>query len=73
MVYYLMTNGRSIPEFLRRVKALQTLDEHQVATPEGWRPGDKIIVPPPSDMDAVDVRINERYDCTDWYFFTKAL
>lgn len=73
MVYYPMTNGRSIPEFLRLVKALQTSDEHKVATPEGWKPGDKIIVPPPSDMDAVDARVNEGYDCTDWYFCTKAL
>lgn len=36
MVYYPMTNGRSIPEFLRLVKALQTSDTHKIATPEGW-------------------------------------
>lgn len=73
MVYYPMTNGRSIPEFLRLVKALQTSDEHKIATPEGWQPGDKVIVPPPSDMEAVDTRMSEGYECTDWYFCKKAL
>jgi peroxiredoxin (alkyl hydroperoxide reductase subunit C) len=73
MVYYPMTNGRSIPEFLRLVKALQASDEHKIATPEGWQPGEKVIVPPPSDMDAVDVRMNEGYECKDWYFCKKAI
>ncbi len=50
MVYYPMTNGRSIPEFLRLVTALQTSDANKIATPEGWQPGDKVIVPPPADM-----------------------
>jgi len=73
MVYYPMTNGRSIDEFLRLVKALQTSDEHGVATPEGWQPGDKVIVPPPADMDAVDARLLEGHECTDWYFCTREL
>ena len=73
MVYYPMTNGRSIPEFLRLVKALQASDQHKVATPEGWQPGDKVIVPPPQDMDAAEGRMNEGYECTDWYFCKKAL
>jgi len=47
MVYYPMSNGSSIPEFLRLVAAMQTSDEHKAATPEGWKPGDKVIVPPP--------------------------
>jgi peroxiredoxin 2/4 len=42
MVYYPMTNGRSIPEFVRLVTALQTSDKNKVATPEGWQ--DKVIV-----------------------------
>jgi peroxiredoxin (alkyl hydroperoxide reductase subunit C) len=73
MVYYPMTNGRSIPELLRLVKALQASDEHKIATPEGWQPGEKVIVPPPSDMEAVDVRMNEGYECKDWYFCKKAI
>jgi peroxiredoxin (alkyl hydroperoxide reductase subunit C) len=73
MVYYPMTNGRSIPEFLRLVAALQTSDTHKVATPEGWQPGDKVIVPPPQNVDAAEARMNEGYECTDWYFCKKAL
>ena len=73
MVYYPMTNGRSIPEFLRLLAALQTSDKHKVATPEGWQPGDKVIVPPPADADAAETRMNEGYECTDWYFCKKSL
>ena len=35
LVYYPMMNGRSIPEFLRLVAALQTSDANKVAKPEG--------------------------------------
>lgn len=73
MVYYPMTNGRSIDEFLRLVTALQTSDANGVATPENWQPGDKVIVPPPGDMDAAEARMNEGYECTDWYFCKKDL
>jgi peroxiredoxin 2/4 len=73
MVYYPMTNGRSIDEFVRLVAALQTSDANKVATPEAWQPGDKVIVPPPADMAAAEARMNEGYDCTDWYFCKKAL
>jgi peroxiredoxin (alkyl hydroperoxide reductase subunit C) len=73
MVYYPMSNGRSIPEFLRLLAALQTSDKHGVATPEGWQPGDKVIVPPPADADAAEKRMSDGYECTDWYFCKKSL
>lgn len=73
MVYYPMTNGRSIDEFVRLVAALQTSDANKVATPEAWQPGDKVIVPPPADMEAAEARLDEGYECTDWYFCKKAL
>lgn len=73
MVYYPMSNGRSIDEFLRLVKALQTSDQHGVATPENWQPGDKVIVPPPVSSSAAEARVNEGYECTDWYFCKKSL
>ena len=71
MVYYPMSNGRSIPEFVRLVKALQTSDEHKVATPEGWQPGDKVIVPPPQTAQEAETRTAAGYECTDWYFCRK--
>ena len=73
MVYYPMTNGRSIPEFLRVLRALKASDANKIATPEGWQPGDKVIVPPPQDMDAVDQRLNSDAECVDWYFCKKSL
>ena len=73
MVYYPMTNGRSIDEILRLVTALQTSDSNGIATPEGWQPGDKVIVPPPATAEAAEARMNEDYECTDWYFCKKSL
>jgi peroxiredoxin (alkyl hydroperoxide reductase subunit C) len=73
MVYYPMSNGRSIDEFVRLVQAMQTSDKHKVATPESWKPGDKVIVPPPATAEAAQARMNEGYECTDWYFCKKAV
>ena len=68
LVYYPMSNGRSIPEFLRLVQALQETDAKGLATPEGWQPGDKFIVPPPKTTEEADKRMQSNYEVTDWYF-----
>lgn len=73
MVYYPMTNGRSIAEFVRLVSALQTSDANKIATPEGWQPGDKVIVPPPTTTADAEKRESEGYDYTDWYFSKREL
>ncbi|CUS49170.1 MAG: peroxiredoxin (alkyl hydroperoxide reductase subunit C) [Idiomarinaceae bacterium HL-53] len=73
MVYYPMSNGRSVDEFLRVLKALQTSDTHKVATPENWQPGDDVIVPPPATMDEANERKNQGYEYTDWYFSKRSL
>ncbi|WP_321448220.1 peroxiredoxin [uncultured Cohaesibacter sp.] len=73
MVYYPMSNGRSIPEFARLLAALQTSDANKVATPEGWQPGDKVIVPPPSTVEGANARASEGYETVDWYFSKKDL
>ena len=73
MVYYPMSNGRSVDEFLRLLKALQTSDEHKVATPENWQPGEKVIVPPPQTAEEAERRVGEDYECTDWFFCKKDL
>jgi peroxiredoxin (alkyl hydroperoxide reductase subunit C) len=73
MVYYPMSNGRSIKEILRLVTALQTSDANGIATPEGWQPGEKVIVPPPQTAEAAEKRMEEGYECTDWYFCKKDL
>jgi len=74
MLYYPMTNGRSVDEILRLVKALQISTEHDVATPENWQPGDKVIVPPPVSTEEAEARLNNsEYECTDWYFCKKSI
>lgn len=73
MVYYPMSNGRSIDEFVRLLQALQTSDTHGVATPENWRPGKEVIVAPPKTAEAAEKRASEGYNTIDWYFSTKSL
>lgn len=73
MVYYPMSNGRAIGEFLRLVAALQVADANKVATPENWQPGEPVIVPPPQTSEAAEARKGEGYDYTDWYFSKKVV
>ena len=73
MVYYPMSNGRSINEFVRLLQAMQTSDKNSVATPEEWTPGCDVIVPPPKTSEAADKRASEGYNTVDWYYSTKKL
>lgn len=74
MVYYPMSNGRSIDEFVRLLRAMQTSDANQVATPEGWKPGEDVIVPPPRTPEAIAAREQDKaYDVKAWYLSTKKL
>lgn len=73
MVYYPMSNGRSVDEFLRVLKALQTSDTHKIATPENWQPGQDVIVPPPATTTEAAARQGQGYNYTEWYFCTKSL
>lgn len=73
MVYYPMSNGRSVDEFVRLVTALQTADAEKVATPENWHPGQDVIVPPPQTAEAAETRMSEGFETKDWYFSTRSL
>jgi peroxiredoxin 2/4 len=73
MVYYPMSNGRSIDEFVRLLQAMQTSDANKVATPEGWTPGCDVIVPPPKTAAAVAKRAGEGFKTVDWYYSTRPL
>lgn len=73
MIYYPMTNGRSVPEVLRLVRALQTSLKYGVATPENWQPGDKVLVGSPKTVAEVEKRLSEGLETTDWYFTVKDL
>jgi len=73
MLYYPLTTGRNMQEILRMVDALQTSDEHKVATPANWQPGDKVIVPAPKTQDGAETRLQEGFECVDWYLCKKSL
>ena len=73
ILYYPLTTGRNMDEILRIIDALKTTDENKVATPANWRPGDKVVVPPPSTQDMAEERLGEGYECVDWYLCRKNL
>ncbi|MDD5643113.1 MAG: peroxiredoxin, partial [Syntrophales bacterium] len=73
MIYYPLTTGRNMQEILRLVKALQTTDQHGVATPANWQPGEQVIMPPPKTMEAAEERVQQGMECKDWYFCKKKL
>lgn len=74
MIYYPLNVGRNFDEALRVVDALQTADKHGVALPADWRPGDKVIVPPPATTKDAEARMqNKEYEITDWYFSKKSV
>lgn len=75
MIYYPQEIGRQVDEVLRAIKALQIADTHKVAMPENWPNNeilkDKVIIPPPKDMAAVEER--KQYEGPDWWFKYKDL
>jgi len=75
MMYYPQEIGRNIDEILRSVKALQTSDK-QGAMPAGWPNneliGDRVIVPPASNIADAEKRLKE-FDGYDWWFCHKPL
>lgn len=74
IIYYPMQAGRNMDEILRLLQALQTGDEHKVATPANWRPGEKVIVPAPQTKEAAEERVkDESVECFDWYLCKKSL
>jgi len=73
ILYYPLTTGRNMQELLRIIDALQTTDEHKVATPANWNPGDPVVVPPPGTTEQAEERVKEDYDCKDWYLCFKKL
>lgn len=66
-ITYPMTVGRNVEEILRLVEALRVTDESNVLTPEGWRPGDQIIIPPPLTLDEA-ARHQPDQNASDWYY-----
>ena len=45
--------GRSIPEMLRTLDALQAVDAADALAPANWQPGENLLAPPPTDLDEI--------------------
>ena len=73
IMYYPLNVGRNMDEIKRVLLALQTSDEHKVALPLDWRPGDKVIVPPPKTVDEMTEREASDYEMVDFYLAKKSL
>ena len=79
ILYYPQEIGRNIDEILRALKALQTSDKYEVATPADWPNneliGDKVIVRPASDVETAKQRLElakaKEIECYDWWLCYK--
>jgi len=74
ILYYPQELGRNMDEILRMIKGFQLSDKEGVAIPANWPNneliGDKVIIPPASDVDTAEKRLEE-YECYDWWFCFK--
>jgi peroxiredoxin (alkyl hydroperoxide reductase subunit C) len=66
--WYPMTTGRNVGELLRLVAALQMADAHDVSTPEGWQPGQHVILNAP--LTAEHALQLPSGDGSEWYYRT---
>ncbi|MFN8700133.1 MAG: peroxiredoxin [Flavobacteriales bacterium] len=73
IMYYPLNVGRNMEEIKRVLLALQTSDEHKVAMPLNWKPGDKVIVPAPKTLEALEERKKSNLEMVDWYLAKKSL
>lgn len=82
MMYYPQEAGRSVPEILRTVKALQYGDEHGVAIPENWPNNDllgsDVLLKPAKTEELAEERRetmkdNKDVNYKDWWFISKPM
>lgn len=81
ILYYPQELGRNMDEILRIVKGLQISEKNKVAMPANWPEneiiGDKVIIPPASDVKTVEERLkmaeSGKIECLDWWLCYKKL
>lgn len=74
ILVYPMQVGRSIPEILRTIEALQTSDNCNVATPLNWNPGMPVIQFAPKTFEELLERqeeISKDRNGMSWYLSFK--
>ena len=73
IMYYPLNVGRNMEEVVRVLQALQAADQHKIACPLNWKPGEKVIVPPPKTVAAMEEREKSDYEMVDFYLARKSL
>ncbi|KRT17869.1 peroxiredoxin [Pedobacter ginsenosidimutans] len=74
IMYYPLNVGRNMEEIKRSLLALQTSDDHKVAMPLNWIPGEQVIVAAPKTLEALKARKeDDTLEKTDWYLAKKQL
>ena len=74
ILVYPMNVGRSIPEILRSLQALQIADSNNAAMPANWVPCEPVIVPSPTTFENLLERnnqINQNRNGINWYLSFK--
>lgn len=74
LIYYPLNVGRNVDEVVRTIDALQMADGKSVACPVNWKPGDKVIVPPPKTEKEVEDRLAlQGVERLDFYLTKKSV
>lgn len=74
LVYYPLNVGRNVDEIVRLLDGLQTADKNACATPVNWKPGEKVVVPPPkTSAEVAERNSHDDYERFDFYLNKKSL
>lgn len=73
IMYYPHNVGRNMDEIFRVLKAMQISEKHSVVLPLNWQPGDKVIVPPPRNVDDMIEREKSDYEMIDFYLAKRSV
>jgi len=71
IMYYPLNVGRNMDEIMRVLEGMQISDKNGVALPINWRPGAKVIVPPPKTLNELNERENMDGEKVDFYLIKK--
>ncbi len=74
VMYYPLNVGRNMDEILRVLEALQVAEANGVALPLNWKRGEKVIVPPPKNLEEMERRLaDDTCERTDFYLCKREL
>lgn len=73
IMYYPHNVGRNMDEIFRVLKAMQISEKHNVVLPLNWQPGDKVIVPPPRNVEDMVEREKSDYEMVDFYLAKRSV